>query len=71
MLIGYGQEGPAIVPLPLLNVQLTLEQFVWLAVNWNVFVPTAAVTVTPFVGLNPAGAPFARVPDIYVEFCAK
>ncbi len=54
-LINYGHPpaGPAIVPLLLLNVQDTPEQLVCVAVNKKVLLPTADVTATPVVGLNP------------------
>jgi hypothetical protein len=40
-------------PLPLLKVQETPLQLLWVAVNKNVLVPAAEVTVTPAVGLKP------------------
>jgi hypothetical protein len=40
-------------PLPLLKVQETPLQLLWVAVNKNVLVPAAEVTLTPAVGLKP------------------
>lgn len=49
----YGQGPPAMRPLPLLKVQETPLQLLWVAVNKKVLVPAAEVTVTPVVGLKP------------------
>ena len=69
----YGQppDVPAIWPETLLKVQVALPQFVCVAVIRKVLVPTAPVTVTPVVGLNPGGVPVVIVPPLYVEFAAK
>ena len=55
----------------LLNVQVFVLQLLCWAVNWKVFVPTAATTVTPVVALKPGGVPDTKVPALYVEFAAK
>ena len=54
-LITYGHppEGPEIVPFVLLNVHDTPEQLVCVAVSKKVLLPTADVTATPLVALNP------------------
>jgi len=67
----YGQALPVIWPVALLKVQVLVPQLLCCAVSWNVFVPTVAMTVTPFVALNPGGVPDDIVPDLYVEFAAK
>src|ERR1044071_7467367 len=65
-LVDYGQppDAPAICPVTLLKVQLTPTQFVCVAVMRKVLVPTAAVTVTPVVALNPGGVPVVIAPDL-------
>ena len=60
----YGQGPPAIVPLPLLKVQVVVLQLAWLADNENVFVPTAAAVETPVVALKPGGVPDVIVPAL-------
>ena len=57
---GHPPAGPDIVPLPLLNVQDTLVQLVCVAVNKNVLLPTADVTLTPVVGLKPGAVEFVH-----------
>ena len=52
----YVQGPPAIRPFVLENVQDTPLQLLCVAVKRNVWVPTAELTVTPEVGLNPGAA---------------
>ena len=67
----YGHGLPVICPVPLLKVHVFVLQLACCAVNWKVFVPTAATTVTPVVALKPGGVPDVIVPALYVEFAAK
>jgi len=73
LFITQGQALPVIVPLPLLKVQTLVPQFACVAVNKNVFVPTAERRATPVVGLKPGAVPLdhADDEDLYAEFAAK
>jgi hypothetical protein len=73
LVANYGQEAEPIWPVVLLKVQLTPLQFVCVAVNRKVLVPTAEVTATPVVGLKPATVELVHALEdaLYVEFAAK